>query len=88
MDVSMPEINGKDATIEIRKIEKEHGLRHTPIIGVTAHALIGDREDCLKSGMDDFLPKPVSPEDLKAKVARWHNAVERSPIQIHHTGTK
>ena len=44
---------------------------HTPIIGVTAHALKGDREKCIEAGMDDYLPKPVSPDRLGAKIGTW-----------------
>ncbi|TIX52488.1 MAG: response regulator, partial [Mesorhizobium sp.] len=51
MDVSMPEMNGYEATGAIRQIERQNGS-HTPIIGVTAHALKGDREKCIEAGMD------------------------------------
>ena len=68
MDVSMPEMNGYEATAAIREIEKDDD-RRTPIIGVTAHAVKGDREDCMTSGMDDYVPKPVSPATLTAKIA-------------------
>ena len=70
MDVSMPRLNGLDATRAIREIEQETG-RHTPIIGVTAHALKGDMEKCLDAGMDDYLSKPVSPDALAAKIEKW-----------------
>jgi CheY-like chemotaxis protein len=70
MDVSMPEMNGLDATKAIRKNEEETG-GHTPIIGVTAHALKGDRERCIEAGMDDYLSKPVSPDKLSAIASRW-----------------
>lgn len=71
MDVSMPEMNGKEATIAIRNFERENDLQNTPIIGVTAHALKGDMETCLDVGMDDYLSKPVSPGDLIGKIEMW-----------------
>ncbi len=71
MDVSMPEMNGKDATQTIRAWEREQGLQRTPIVGVTAHALKGDMEECLDAGMDDYLSKPVSPQKLAIKVEQW-----------------
>ncbi len=73
MDVSMPEMNGYEATAAIRDIEKDES-RRTPIIGVTAHAVKGDREDCITSGMDDYVPKPVSPAKLTAKIAEHISA--------------
>ena len=70
MDVSMPELNGFEATQAIRAAEAATG-DHTPIIGVTAHALKGDSARCIEAGMDDYLPKPVSPDRLGAKIATW-----------------
>ncbi|MDH6231177.1 signal transduction histidine kinase/CheY-like chemotaxis protein [Mesorhizobium soli] len=70
MDVSMPEMNGYEAAQAIRQIEAKNGT-HTPIIGVTAHALKGDREKCIEAGMDDYLPKPVSPDRLGRKIGAW-----------------
>ncbi len=70
MDVSMPEMNGLEASAEIRRREAETGS-HVPIVGVTAHALKGDRERCLDAGMDDYLPKPISPKALIEKIERW-----------------
>jgi PAS domain S-box-containing protein len=70
MDVSMPEMNGLEATGAIRRLEEEIGT-HVPIVGVTAHALKGDRERCLEAGMDDYLPKPISPRALLEKLERW-----------------
>jgi signal transduction histidine kinase/CheY-like chemotaxis protein len=68
MDVSMPEMNGLEATQAIREYEAKTGLHRTTIIGVTAHALKGDRDRCLESGMDDYLSKPISPDMLAAKI--------------------
>ena len=75
MDVSMPEMNGYEASTAIREAEALTGA-HTPIIGVTAHALKGDREKCLDAGMDDYLPKPVSPSRLGSKIATWLSEIE------------
>jgi signal transduction histidine kinase/DNA-binding response OmpR family regulator len=79
MDVSMPEMNGYEACRAIREAEKATGA-HIPIIGVTAHALKGDREKCIESGMDDYLPKPISPDRLGAKIGSWlsENALAKS----------
>lgn len=72
MDVSMPVMNGHQATGAIREAETgDASLGHTPIIGVTAHALTGDRERCMEAGMDDYLSKPISPEKLEAKIREW-----------------
>ncbi|MER9950857.1 response regulator [Mesorhizobium sp. M0047] len=70
MDVSMPEMNGYEATRAIRTIEMSTGT-HIPIVGVTAHALKGDRDKCIEAGMDDYLPKPVSPDRLGTKIGTW-----------------
>ncbi len=72
MDVSMPEMNGLEATTAMREAEAAAGDGvHTPIIGLTAHALKGDKEMCLEAGMDDYMPKPISPDALQAKIAEW-----------------
>ena len=71
MDVSMPVMNGHQATRLIREREEAAGMARVPIIGVTAHALDADRDLCVQSGMDDYLSKPISPEMLEEKIDRW-----------------
>jgi PAS domain S-box-containing protein len=68
MDVQMPGMNGFEATMLIREHERKNGLPKLPIIGMTAHALTGDRERCIASGMDDYIPKPFNPDELEAKI--------------------
>lgn len=70
MDISMPEMDGVEATSHIRDAQRLNGVR-VPIIGVTAHALAEDRQRCLDAGMDDYLAKPVKPEALRRVLERW-----------------
>lgn len=67
MDVQMQGMDGFETTGKIREMEAEKGFRHT-IIGVTAHALAGDRERCIAAGMDDYLSKPIHPDILASKL--------------------
>ncbi|MEM6355052.1 MAG: response regulator, partial [Pseudomonadota bacterium] len=68
MDVSMPVMNGYDATRRIRELELGLDAPACRIVGLTAHALEGDRQRCLASGMDDYLSKPVSLEQLRSVI--------------------
>jgi len=71
MDCQMPEMDGFEATKVIRDQEKDNNGRHIPVIALTAHALEGDREECLAAGMDDYLSKPFTHEQLREKLECW-----------------
>ncbi|MCX5752943.1 MAG: ATP-binding protein, partial [Candidatus Krumholzibacteria bacterium] len=83
MDCQMPEMDGYAATRAIRAWESTHSRetrdRRIPIIALTAHALAGDREACLESGMDDYLSKPLDPTVLIALIDRWLNRSTPAP---------
>jgi PAS domain S-box-containing protein len=69
MDVQMPEMNGFEATKAIRQMGKKG--KHIPIVAMTAHAMQGDKERCLKAGMDDYISKPIEPQILIETIERW-----------------
>lgn len=71
MDVQMPVMDGFTATIKIREFEKG-GKWHVPIIAMTALAMKGDKEKCIAAGMDDYLTKPVNPEELYEIAEKYH----------------
>ena len=73
MDIQMPEMDGLEATRNIRALERPGGAR-TPIIAMTAHAMGGDRERCLEAGMDDHVAKPINRADLAAAIYRHTRA--------------
>ena len=78
MDCEMPEMDGFEATAEIRR---RYADSHLPIVAMTARALQGDRERCLAAGMDDYISKPVRQEDFATALARWLPAASPEPLQ-------
>ncbi len=72
MDIQMPIMNGYEATMLIREVEKNRNI-HTPILAMTAYSLHGDKEKCLESGMDDYLPKPINVKDFYSIIEKWAN---------------
>jgi two-component system sensor histidine kinase/response regulator len=74
MDVQMPDMDGLEATAVIREQERQRG-GHLPIIALTAHAMKGDQERCLASGMDDYISKPINAQTLSAAISRVLNGV-------------
>jgi two-component system sensor histidine kinase/response regulator len=86
MDVQMPDMNGYEATAAIREKERVRGA-HIPIIALTANAMTGDRELCLKSGMDGYLAKPVKRSDLADIIQQYASdataGLAASPAEDH-----
>ncbi|MEQ1544333.1 response regulator [Methyloglobulus sp.] len=74
MDCMMPEMDGYQATAEIRRRQNTGQLPHFPIIALTANAIEGDREKCLIAGMDDYLAKPFRAESLLRMIKMWVKA--------------
>lgn len=73
MDIQMPEVDGYEATKQIRQIEEGKKL-HTPIIALTANVMQGDREKCLSAGMDDYISKPIKSKDLEGVLKKFIGA--------------
>jgi two-component system sensor histidine kinase/response regulator len=79
MDVQMPEMDGFEATRQIRVWEQSNG-QHIPIIAMTAHAMAGDRDRCIEAGMDDYISKPLEPRVLLSALDRWAQNMDSEKI--------
>lgn len=72
MDIMLPEMDGYEATIEIRKIEKERNEKNpVPIIALTANALDNDRNKCFEAGMNEYLSKPFTSDELITAIKKF-----------------
>ena len=67
MDLSLPKMDGWEAT---RVIKANADLKHIPVVALTAHAMVGDRDEALEAGCDDYMTKPISIKDLASKLAK------------------
>jgi PAS domain S-box-containing protein len=82
MDGHMPEMDGLEATRQIREFERLEERKRTPIIALTANALQGDRETFLAAGMDEYLTKPIRPNDLASALRRIVLGIEAGPEEL------
>lgn len=81
MDLSMPVMDGLTATEKIRTTSFSCNPSEIPIIALTAHAIKGDREMCLARGMNDYLTKPINPDDLRRILDKWVHINSPEPIE-------
>jgi signal transduction histidine kinase/DNA-binding NarL/FixJ family response regulator/HPt (histidine-containing phosphotransfer) domain-containing protein len=86
MDCEMPVMDGFMATEKLRQLESEMQLPQTPVVALTAHAIKGVRERCLASGMNDFLAKPFSFEEITSKVTLWTGVRPPAPAEGRERG--
>ena len=88
MDVQMPIMDGLEATQAIRAHERKHPTAHpTPIIAMTAHAMKGDREKCLDSGMDDYVAKPIRMSVLRERIQKLCGNAQLGSAEAIEPGT-
>ena len=82
MDMQMPVMDGLEATREIRRLEKEEKQKagHVPIVAMTANAMKGDREQCLESGMDDYITKPININVINRVIGQWSAVSHRQKM--------
>ena len=88
MDVQMPEMDGLEATRQIRDPQSAVQRHDIPIIAMTAHAMQGDRERCLEAGMNDYVTKPVSPQALADALERWLPRDDAAALAQPATGSR
>ena len=86
MDCQMPELDGLEATLEIRALERNRAVVRTPIVALTASAFQEDRERCLAVGMDDHLSKPYSETRLAVTLAKWVRDTTVKPASVKRGG--
>lgn len=90
MDCQMPNMDGYEATAKLRDLEKKLSQPRIPVIALTANAIVGDRDKCLKAGMDDYLTKPFNQKTLSEILLKWlgKNSIDNQTIKIessaHH----
>lgn len=83
MDCQMPVMDGYQATIQIRQSSLEKVSNSIPIIAMTANAMTGDKEKCLAAGMDDYLSKPIDPDNLLSVLRKWLPETEQTSHQVY-----